>query len=87
MTEEQPADVAALADAVGRLHELEAFLRRQDDRLRAAEADGRRLRRAIDEAADRLGAMLAGERASRAALQAVVDELRAAVAADGAGEA
>ena len=85
MTEERPVEPPEPRDALDLLRELEDLIRGQDARLRAAEAESRRLRHVLEEAAARLGGMLAGERASRAALQAVVDELRAA--ADAVGRA
>ena len=87
MTDERPAEPPDLQRHLELLRELEDLIRRQGRRQQAAEAEARRLRRVVDEAAMRLGAMLTGERASRAALQAVVDNLRAAAAAEADEEA
>ena len=83
MTEERADDPTGPGRQLELLRELEDLVRAQGRRQRAADAETRRLRAAIEQAATRLGAMLGGERASRAALQAVVDDLRAAVDADG----
>ena len=85
MTDDRPAAPSDLQRPLGLLRELEDLIRDQEARLRVAEAEARRLRSVLEEAAARLGAMLSGERASRAALQALVNELHAA--ADAAGTA
>ena len=83
MADERPDEPPGPGRQLELLRELEVLVRAQGRRQQATDAEARRLRAAIDEAAARLGAMLGGERASRAALQAVVDDLRAAVDADG----
>ena len=82
MTEERSAEASGPQRELALLRELEELVRHRDRRQQATDAEARRLRAAIGQAAARLEAMLGGERASRAALQAVADALRAAIAAD-----
>lgn len=81
MVDERPADTSDLARQLQLLEDLGEVLRRQDQARQAAQAEARRLRAVIEEAATQLAGMLAGQRASRAALQALIDELRAAIGA------